>query len=146
MSPATAALILRVLKLREATSRANLAAAQQEHANRAAAAADLADSIDRERRFAAATNAMSAGTHYPAQHFVAWAEATAVRLAEARQAAGQAEAACEAPREALADALRTSRGFETLLAKQAADRARHAARRDPLVQLMVLPTSGGGPG
>jgi len=146
MSHTTAALITRALRLREATGRANLAAAQQEHASRAAVAAGLADSIVREQRFADATIASSAGAHYPAPHFSAWAAAAAARLAEAHHAAAHAEAACEAPREALADALRTSRGFETLLAKQAADRARDAARRDPLMQLMVLPPRGGGGG
>jgi hypothetical protein len=136
MKPATRALVARALKLREAGERAALAAAQQEHARRIEAAQGLAATIEAERRFAA--GGVAADPRLGGAGFGAWREAAANRLAEARQAAAAAEAACEPPREALFETMRTTKGFETLMARRDDERARAEARRDPLAQLMLL--------
>ena len=124
---------LTLLKLREATDRAALVVAQQEQATRAAAVAALAEMIAREQGFAEATE-------LPASPgFALWRAAAADRLAERHRAAADAEAACDAPQQALADTVRLRRGFETLRERAAETAARDAERRDPLRALMLLP-------
>jgi hypothetical protein len=137
MKPATRTLVARALKLREAGERAALGAAQNEHARRVEAAQGLAATIEAEGRFAAGGAQADPGLSGPI--FAMWREAAGARLAQARQAAGAAEAACEPARAALSDTLRTTKGFETLMARRDDERARAEARRDPLAQLMLLP-------
>ena len=133
MNRSTAALVTRVLKLREAGDRAALVAAQREQAEQAAAAVAMAAVIAREHGFAAATE-LPAGPG-----FALWRAAAAGRLGEQRHAAAAAEAACVAPQQALADTVRLRRGFELLREREAAAVARDAERRDPLRALMLLP-------
>lgn len=134
MTPATRALVARALKLREARDRVALAGAQQEHAARLEAAARLADAMAGERAFVQAADPVVSGAM-----FTAWREGAGVRLSAARQAAERAEAACEPVRAELTETLRTAKGFETLMARRDDERAQREARRDQLLQLMVLP-------
>jgi hypothetical protein len=136
MKPATRALVGRALKMREATERAALAAAQQEQARRGAVATGLAAAIEQERAFA--SGGAEGDPRLTGPIFAAWRAAAVARLAQARHEVDMAEAACEPAREALAETLRTTKGFETLMARRDEDRARAEARRDPLPQLMLL--------
>jgi len=140
MTPATQALAARVLKLREAAGRAELAKAQHQHASRAAHEAALIDEIARERD--AVGHALPLGQADAL--YTTWRDTAASRLTAARSDAEAAGAACDVLREALADTLRTCRGFETFLARHAAEHARLAARRDPLLALMSLPRNAAG--
>lgn len=130
MTPATTALVIRVLKLREATDRAALAEAHHEQARRAAAASSMAEAIARELAFVA-SSALPASPV-----FAVWREAAAGRLADRHRAATDAEAACEAPHQALTDTIRLRRGFETLCKRRADAAERDTQRRDPLNQLI----------
>ena len=140
MTPAAQALAARVLKLREATGRAELSKAQQDHASRTAHEAALADEMAQERE--AVASALPFGSADPL--YSAWRDAATNRLTAARREAEAAGATCEALREALADTLRTSRGFETLLARHATERTRQEERRNPLLALMLLPRAEAG--
>lgn len=136
MAPATRALIERALKQREAVGRAGVAAAEQARAAREAAELQLGEAILRERDFTAARRDDSVlfGTLD-----AAWREAAAMRREEARHATLRAEAASDAARAALAETARTAKGFDLLMERQDAERARREARRDTLPQVMVLP-------
>ncbi len=137
MNPATRALVHRVLALHEAAGRAALAAARREHARCAAEAAARAEDFARER--AAARDHAA-----PPAALAAWRDAAAAGVAAAQTSASAAEAACAPPREALADTLRTRHGFDALMERRDAEAARIAARRDPLLHLMVLGQRHGG--
>ena len=113
MTPAITALVNRALKLREAIDRAALATARREQADCAAAAADMAAAIAREHGFVEATDLPAS----PA--FAEWREVAAIRLANRHRAAADAEAACDAPHQALTDTIRLRRGFETLCERAA---------------------------
>jgi hypothetical protein len=76
----------------------------------------------------------------------AWRRVAAGRLAAAHQAARQADGDCAAARAMLAGMARRARGFDVLMARQDAARARQEVLRDQLGQLMVvarLPGAGG---
>lgn len=133
MTPATTALVTRVLKLREAVDRAALAAAHHEQARRAAAASSMAAAMARELAFVA-SSALPASPV-----FAVWREAAAGRLADRHRAVTDAEAACAAPYQALTDTIRLRRGFDTLCERRAEAAERDAQRRDPLRDLMLLP-------
>ena len=100
----------------------------------------LADEIAQQREFVGRSSAAGATDAL----YIAWRDTATSRLATARRDAEAADAVCTALREALADTLRTARGFETLLARHEAERARLAARRDPLLALMSLRRGGAG--
>lgn len=135
MTPATTALVARVLKLREATDRAALATAQQEQHRRAAAASALARVIALEQAFVESTAAAMLAS--PALGL--WRAAAASRLDERWRAAADAEAACAAPQAALGETIRLRLGFETLCERRTKEAERDAQRRDPLRGLMLLP-------
>lgn len=136
MAPATRALIARALRQREAVGRAGVAAADQARAERAAAEARLGEELVRERDFTAARRDEAA--LFGALD-AAWREAAAMRRAAARRETERAEAACDAARDVLAETARTTKGFDLLMERQDAERARREARRDTLPQVMVLP-------
>lgn len=136
MAPATRALIAKALRQREAVGRAGVAAADQARAEREAAELRLGEEIVRERDFTATRRdelalfgALDA----------AWREAAAMRQQAARQETLRAEDACDAARDALAETARTTKGFDLLMERQDAERARREMRRDTLPQVMVLP-------
>jgi len=131
----TRALVDRALTRREAVERAELAAALRTHAERAAAALRLDQAIAAEEAHVGAAE--------PWFPVAAWRAAARTRLDAAHAATALAEQACEAPRDRLSDTRRTARGFETLMARQDAETARAAERRDPLAQLMLLPAAAG---
>jgi hypothetical protein len=139
MAPATRALIARALRQREAVGRAGVAAADQVRAAREAAETQLAEDMVRERDY-------TAGRRDEAALFgaldAAWREAAAMRREEARRETQRAAAACDAARDVLAETARTTKGFDLLMERQDAERARREARRDTLPQLMVLPRGG----
>jgi len=139
VTPGTRALVARALKLREARGRAALVEAQQEHARRLEAAARLADAMVREREFVDAAHAEAADPRLAGATFAAWRASAEVRISAARRDANRAGAACEPVRAVLTDTLRTAKGFETMMARSDDERARRDARRDPLLQLMLLP-------
>lgn len=136
MTPATRALVARALKLREARDRAALMGAQQAHAERLEAAALLAEGMARERAF---VQEAAGDPRVMGATFGAWRASAEARLSAARREAERAEAACEPVRAVLTETLRTAKGFETLMERGDAERAQRAARRDPLLQLMLLP-------
>lgn len=136
MAPATRALIARALRQREAVGRAGVAAADQARAEREAAEQHLADAIVRERAFTATRRDEAAlfGTLD-----AAWREAAAMRQEAARRETLRAMGACDAARDVLAETARTTKGFDLLMERQDAERARREAKRDTLAPLMVLP-------
>ena len=141
MTPATTAMVIRVLKLREATDRAALAAAQLEQARCTVAAAAMAAAIAREHAFVEASAAQQ-----PGLAFGPWRAAAAADLADRHRAAANAEAACEGPHQALTDTIRLRRGFATLCERAAEAAERDAQRRDSFQHLMLLPASHRDPG
>lgn len=139
MAPATRALIERALKQREAVGRAGVAAADQARAERAEAEARLAEEMARERDFARGRrDGPEALAVLLGAIDTAWREAAAGRMAQAQDATRQADAACDSARAVLAETARTAKGFDLLMERQDAERARREAKRDMLPQVMVL--------
>jgi hypothetical protein len=148
MDAAMRNLVSRALRQHAAGARAAVAAADAVHGRREAELGRLAQGMAREQACvpglgAAAALLMADG---------AWRRAAAGRLEAAHQAARQAAEDCAAARAALEGTARRARGFDVLMARQDAARARQAVLRDPLGELMVvarLPgvgTGGGGAG
>lgn len=140
MTPTMRGLIGRALKQREAVGRAGVAAADQARAERAEAETRLAEEMARERDFARGRQGQSEALGVLLGAIdTAWREAAAGRVARARDATVQADAACDSARAVLAETARTAKGFDLLMERQDAERARREAKRDTLPQVMLLP-------
>ncbi len=146
MTPAMRGLIGRALKQREAVGRAGVAAADQARAERAQEEARLAGEMARERDFAQARRDGAEGLGVLLGAIdAAWRAAASGRMARAQDATRQADAACDTARAALAETARTAKGFDLLMERQDAERARREARRDTLPQVMILPRESNSP-
>ncbi len=131
MKPSIQALAMRVLKAREDAARAQLAEAQRAVVQR------QAESVALEARIAAEREAGAVlASSIAALNLAPWTAAAARQAETSRQMLAAAEAGCEGPQTALAEAVRQRLAVETFVEQQAKANRRAILRRDPLNALL----------